>query len=144
MVWRNRHRARCKKRAKLEKLRKASGIPNADYYYMDTDRAIISPQAHQLKRAHLRQISRLPRRPCKTLSPTSQPIVPLAILQTFPWILFWILFSSCSPILNDFQNSEFSVPSYSPIPPEDNTFYDEIYQSLEHPIESIRRSSPPF
>jgi len=27
----------------------------ADYYYMDTDRAIISPQAHQLKRAHLRQ-----------------------------------------------------------------------------------------
>jgi len=66
--------------------------------------------------------------------------IPLAIhLQSLPRILN----SFPSPIfLDNFQNSELSAASYSPVPPEDNTSYDEIYQTLEHLIESIGSSSP--
>ena len=81
------------------------------------------------------------RRPCNR-SPTSQPIILLAIhLQTFLWIL-----NSLSPsiFLLSIISKISELSASSPVPPEDNRSYDEIFQSLEYLIESIRSSSPFF
>ena len=140
MVWRNRHRAGRKKRAKLEKLRKAS-VSIITWIQI---RQFLSPQARrQLKGTHLCQKYRdqgSSDRPFHR-PPTTQPIVPL-VIPPDPPLDFEFLSPCYSPILDNFQNSELSAPSYSPVSPEDNTSYDEIYQSLEHLIKPIRSFSP--
>ena len=109
MVWRNRHRTGRKKRAKLEKLRKAS-VSIITWIQI---RQFLSPQARrQLKGTHLCQKYRGSSDRPFHRPPTTQPIVPL-VIPPDPPLDFEFLSPCYSPILDNFQNSELSAPSHS-------------------------------
>ena len=129
MVWRNRHRAGRKKRAKFEKLRKTN-VPITRIQI----RQFIYPQARrQLKRAHLRQKYRDQGSPNSVIDLTSDKPTDSSPSNTPSNLSLGFEFPSpfYSPTSDNFQNTESSTLSHSPVPPEDNRSYDEIFQSLE-------------
>ena len=140
MVWRHKNRAERKKRAKLEKFRKAS-IPIITR---------IQPSNSFLLKSVVNFRRRLIGARNQDRASFDVPVVdiifndPTNSSSNKTFLDFEFPSSSYSSILDNFQNSEPSAASHSLIPPKNNRSYDEIFQSLEYLIEFIRSSSPSF